>query len=208
MRRRSSELRSAGLHLRPRAPVPPWGPWGLPGHDFWGVEKGNQVLLQFAGDGIGIWALLLSLFLIFIQWLLYVTVQAAESVMAVMNRALETNLFYCAYVSVPQVGMYIQMTECSKTTCFTGLKAICICIRVWINKKQCQPASLVVVSCHDTNMLTKQAIVEKSLGFPILFWDSVIYFELCKLWACLYMYWVMNEKGKKMASSAFIRKKM
>lgn len=63
--------------------------------------------------------------------------------------------------------MYIHMTEGSKTH-FMGPMAICIYICV-DNKKKCHLASLIVVSCHNIIMLSKQAIVEKRLGFPILF---------------------------------------
>lgn len=42
-------------------------------------------------------------------------VQAAESVITVMNKALEPTLFHHACFSVLQVGTYIQMMDSSKT---------------------------------------------------------------------------------------------
>lgn len=85
---------------------------------------------------------------IFMQLLLYITVQAAESVITVINKALETTLFYHAYFSILQVGTYIQMTDSSKT--------ICIYIRMWIKKKNHQSSSLMVISCYNTIMLCKK----------------------------------------------------
>lgn len=54
-------------------------------------------------------------------------VQAAESVITVMNKALEPTLFHHSCFSVLQVGTYIQMMDSSKT--------ICIYICVWIKRE-------------------------------------------------------------------------
>lgn len=138
--------------------------------------------------------------------------QTAVSVITVINTALETRLFFCAHFNVLQVGTFIQVTECSWTICFLGPKATCIHICVWISKNLCQPASSLVVSCHNIVLLfSKQSIAEKGLWFPILFWHNVMLCIILSLENCGCVFVCIEYWPKDfflILSSTFIAKKI